>query len=75
VFIVIEGNMSIKLSDKTVHLSDGQMIVISKGEQHQPFAEEECKILLIEPNETINSGDDPIESNENIFTSPNNYWI
>jgi len=75
VFIVIEGNMSIKLSDKTVHLSDGQMIVISKGEQHQPFAEEECKILLIEPNETINSGDDPIKSNENIFTSPNNYWI
>jgi mannose-6-phosphate isomerase-like protein (cupin superfamily) len=75
VFIVIEGKMSIQLSDKKVHLRDGEMIVISKGEQHQPFAEEECKILLIEPNETINSGDDPIESNENNFTSPNNYWI
>jgi len=75
VFIVIEGKMSIQLSDKKVHLRDGEMIVIPKGEQHKPFAKEECKILLIEPNDTTNTGDDPIEGNINNFTSLNNHWI
>jgi mannose-6-phosphate isomerase-like protein (cupin superfamily) len=57
VFIVIEGDYRIDLRDKALHLKPGEMVVIPKGVEHKPCAQEECKILLIEPAETLNTGD------------------
>ena len=56
-FIVIEGNMTIQLRDGKVELSEGEMYVVPKGVEHKPFAEDECKILVIEPKGVINTGD------------------
>ncbi len=56
-FIVINGKLQIDLRDKSLHLKPGDMVVIPKGVEHKPYAREECKILLIEPAGTINTGD------------------
>lgn len=70
VFLVIEGSMGIEFKDNTVTLKEGEMIVVKKGEQHKPFAFEECKVLIIEPRGVINTG----ESGGDL-TSENDVWI
>ncbi len=55
-FIVIEGKMLMKLRDHTIELSEGEMFVVRKGVEHKPCAEQECKILVIEPRGVINTG-------------------
>jgi mannose-6-phosphate isomerase-like protein (cupin superfamily) len=57
VFLVIEGNLKIDLRDKTLNLGKGDIVVIPKGVEHKPICDEECHVLLIEPAETINTGD------------------
>jgi mannose-6-phosphate isomerase-like protein (cupin superfamily) len=55
-FLVIEGEMLMKLRDRIVKLSKGEMFVVRKGVDHKPCAEKECKILVIEPRGVINTG-------------------
>ena len=57
VFIVLDGEMSIQFRDGRVDLKSGEMFVVPKGEEHKPLADKECKILLVEPAGTINTGD------------------
>ncbi len=70
VFIVIDGEMSIELRDGRVDLKAGEMFVVPKGVEHKPVAERECKLLLVEPVGTINTGDSGGE-----MTAENNVWI
>lgn len=56
VFMVIDGRLRIDLRDKTLFLSKGEMVVIPRGVEHKPSCREECKILLIEPAGTLNTG-------------------
>ena len=56
VFITLDGEMSIEFRDGTVNLKTGEMFVVPKGVEHKPYAEKECRILLIEPAGTINTG-------------------
>lgn len=69
-FIVIEGQMSINFRDGRVDLKAGEMFVVPKGEEHKPFAERECKIMLVEPAGTLNTGDSGGEQ-----TAKDNVWI
>ena len=46
----------IDLKDKTLDLHEGELVVIPKGTQHRPHAEEEVKVLLFEPSSTLNTG-------------------
>lgn len=57
VFIVIEGALVIEFRDGKVTLESGEMFVIPKGKEHRPVADEECKIMLVEPEGTVNTGD------------------
>ena len=70
VFIVIEGSMSIKMKDNTVHLSKGEMYVVPKGVEHKPYAEHECKVMIVEPKGVVNTGDAGGE-----LTAENDVWI
>ena len=70
VFIVIEGKIFIEFKDEIVEISEGEMIVVPKGKKHKPFAEEEAKIMLIEPKGVINTGDVLHK-----FTANNDQWI
>jgi len=62
--------MSIELSDTTVNLNQGEMLVVPRGELHRPFAAEECKVLLVEPRGVVNTGD--VDSKQ---TAVNDVWI
>ena len=70
VFIVIEGEMRIEFEDETVELSEGEMYVVPKGVEHKPYAEEECKVMLVEPRGVVNTGDA-----EGELTASNDVWI
>ena len=56
-FIVIDGEMTLKLRDCEVKLSKGEMYVVPKGVEHRPIARQECKLMLVEPKGVINTGD------------------
>jgi len=70
VFIVLEGEMTIAFKGGSVLLKSGEMFVVPKGAEHMPIAEDECKVLLVEPAGTINTGDAGGE-----MTADNNIWI
>lgn len=55
-FLVWRGNFRIEFRDHTVHLNEGEFIVIPKGVEHKPAADEEVQIILFEPSETLNTG-------------------
>lgn len=55
-FLVIMGNLTIKLPEKEVLLQPGEMIIIPKGVEHCPQADQECHILMVEPVSTLNTG-------------------
>ena len=69
-FLVIEGEMKIEFEDETVVLKEGELFIVPKGVQHKPYAEEECKIMIVEPRGVTNTGD--AESN---LKAANDVWI
>ena len=56
-FFVISGTLLIKLRDKEIKINAGEFIVIPRGVEHCPFAEDEVHVMLIEPKTTLNTGD------------------
>ena len=57
VFFVIDGELKIEFRNQTVNLSSGEVLVIPKGVEHRPVAEDEVKVMLIEPASTVNTGE------------------
>jgi mannose-6-phosphate isomerase-like protein (cupin superfamily) len=55
-FLVTKGSLVIRLRDWEVTLGPGELVVVPKGVEHLPLAEEECEVLLIEPAGTLNTG-------------------
>lgn len=70
VFIVLDGEMSIEFRNGKVDLKAGEMFVVPKGVEHKPQAEKECRIMLVEPAGTINTGDASGD-----LTAKDNIWI
>jgi len=56
-FLVVRGRMRIEFRDRTVVLDEGEGLVVPRGEEHRPAADEECSVLLFEPASTLNTGD------------------
>lgn len=69
-FIILEGQLRIDFRDGHVLLSQGEMFVVPKGVEHKPYAENEVKILLIEPRGVLNTG-----SEGGARTNANDVWI
>jgi len=57
VFIVLDGEMILHLRDGDVALKAGEMYVVPRGVEHKPEAKRECRIMLVEPAGTVNTGD------------------
>ncbi|MEM6892388.1 MAG: cupin domain-containing protein [Bacteroidota bacterium] len=55
-FFVIEGKLFMQLKEKTLEVLPGEFVIIPKGVEHKPYAEEETSVLLFEPNTTVNTG-------------------
>ncbi|MED1957479.1 cupin domain-containing protein [Brevibacillus formosus] len=56
-FLVVKGKLLIKFRDKDVWLNEGEFLIVPKGVEHMPVAEEEVHVLLLEPKTTLNTGD------------------
>jgi mannose-6-phosphate isomerase-like protein (cupin superfamily) len=55
-FLVIEGQLTIKLRDSEIQLEAGEFVIIPKGVEHLPVAKEEVLVMLLEPKATKNTG-------------------
>jgi mannose-6-phosphate isomerase-like protein (cupin superfamily) len=55
-FLVIKGTLLMKLKDREVRVEEGEFIIVPRGVEHLPVAEEEVHVLLIEPKTTLNTG-------------------
>jgi Mannose-6-phosphate isomerase len=60
-FLVLRGSLTIRLEAGDVELGPGQMYVVPRGVQHQPVSVDGADVVLIEPSETVNTGDTPSE--------------
>lgn len=56
-FLVLRGRMTIQLRDRDVELEAGELFVVPRGVEHCPKADDEAEVLLIEPRDTVNTGD------------------
>ncbi len=57
-FLVIKGKLLIKFRDRDVWLNEGEFLIIPKGVEHLPVAEEEVHVLFVEPKSTLNTGEE-----------------
>ncbi len=55
-FYIIKGSLQMQYEDKTIELNEGDMHVVPKGVMHNPVAEKECWIMLVEPVATAHTG-------------------
>jgi len=55
-FYILEGSLRIEMEERTVVLAQGDAFVVPKGVRHNPVAERECLIMLIERKSTLHTG-------------------
>src|SRR5687768_7521713 len=55
-FFVVKGSFRMELRDKHVALNEGDMIIIPRGVEHRPVAEQQVWVMLFEPATTLNTG-------------------
>ena len=55
-FLVLKGTLKIEFRDRTETIQENEIIIVPKGVEHKPIAEEEVSIMLFEPATTINTG-------------------
>ncbi len=56
-FLVLKGRLRIEMESGPVELSEGLMFIVPKGVRHNPVADEECHLLLVERKSTLHTGD------------------
>ena len=61
-FLVVAGQLTIKLRDREIELGPGDLYVVPAGVEHCPVSEEGAEILLIESDGTPNTGDSGVEA-------------
>jgi mannose-6-phosphate isomerase-like protein (cupin superfamily) len=55
-FLVIDGQFRMEFRDREVWIEEGEFIVVPRGVEHRPVAEEEASVMLFEPASTLNTG-------------------
>jgi mannose-6-phosphate isomerase-like protein (cupin superfamily) len=55
-FFVVKGRFRMELRDQNIWLEEGEFLVVPRGVEHRPVADEECWIVLFEPSTTLNTG-------------------
>jgi len=65
-FMVFKGTLKIEMEDRTVILGEGETFVVPKGVRHNPIAEQECHIMLIERKSTLHTGTEVTEKTRSL---------
>lgn len=55
-FLVVRGRFRMEFEERSVWIEEGEFIIVPRGIEHRPFAEEEVSVLLFEPASTLNTG-------------------
>jgi mannose-6-phosphate isomerase-like protein (cupin superfamily) len=55
-FLVVKGTLRMKFRDREAVVREGEFVVVPRGVEHCPVADEEVHVLLIEPKSTLNTG-------------------
>ncbi|MGA3090744.1 MAG: cupin domain-containing protein [Terriglobales bacterium] len=55
-FLVVKGRFRMEFRDRHEWIEEGEFIVVPRGVEHRPVAEQECRVLLFEPATTVNTG-------------------
>ena len=55
-FLVHRGRFRMEFRDRTVQLSEGDFLIVPRGVEHRPVADEEVEVILFEPATTLNTG-------------------
>jgi mannose-6-phosphate isomerase-like protein (cupin superfamily) len=55
-FLVVRGRFRMEFRDREVWLEEGEFLIVPRGVEHRPVAEEEAEVLLFEPATTLNTG-------------------
>jgi mannose-6-phosphate isomerase-like protein (cupin superfamily) len=71
-FLVIKGSMEMKYTDRTDVINEGEFVIVPRGVEHCPNAEEEVHLMLFEPKSVVNTGE--IE-NEKTVKPEDMEWI
>jgi len=56
-FFVLKGTFRMEFRDRSMDLKENEMIVVPRGVEHRPIADEEVHVMLFEPAGTLNTGD------------------
>ena len=56
-FYVVKGSFNMEYRDKTVTINENEFLIVPKGVEHRPVAEQEVSVMLFEPAATLNTGD------------------
>lgn len=65
-FLVLQGHLRIEMETGVVDLREGEIFVVPKGVRHNPVAEHECLVMLIERKSTLHTGDTITEKTRSI---------
>ena len=55
-FLVVKGRFRMEFRDRQVWLEEGEFLIVPRGVEHRPVAEDEAHVLLFEPASTLNTG-------------------
>jgi mannose-6-phosphate isomerase-like protein (cupin superfamily) len=65
-FLILKGRLRIEMEQGPVELGAGEIFVVPKGVRHNPVAEEECHVMLIERKSTLHTGDTVTEKTRSL---------
>lgn len=65
-FLILKGRLKIEMEDGSVELAEGEMYIVPKGVRHNPVAEQECLLLLIERKATLHTGNVTTEKTRSV---------
>ena len=57
-FVILEGSLRIEMEERTVVLHEGDLYVVPKGVRHNPVADDECLVMLVERKTTLHTGNE-----------------
>lgn len=55
-FYVVKGKLRLEFRDKSIDILPGEIVIVPRGTEHKPVAEEEVHVMLFEPASTLNTG-------------------
>ncbi|HOZ05911.1 MAG TPA: cupin domain-containing protein [Arenimonas sp.] len=65
-FLVLNGHLRIEMETQSVELGQGELYVVSKGVRHNPVAENECLVMLVEQKSTLHTGNEISEKTRSL---------